>query len=158
MSIELSQDGVGRRSRDGGLAARLGPVLLVGLALLVGCGEGGAAEDTGASSLAEVAAAPAATDGGQARPATVADLFPEAEEKQMVLSNCATCHAVACAAIGRRSAARWDALANGHQEHVPALSDADRQRIFAYLAANFNDTRPEPDVPAEFLDRGCTPF
>ena len=54
--------------------------------------------------------------------------------------------------------ASFDPFHNGHREHVPSLSDADRQRIFTYLAANFNDTRPEPVVPPEFMDRGCTPF
>jgi hypothetical protein len=30
--------------------------------------------------------------------------------------------------------------------------------MFTYLAANFNDTKPEPQVPAELLQQGCTPF
>ena len=30
--------------------------------------------------------------------------------------------------------------------------------IFGYLAANFNDTKPEPKVPARFMEGGCTPF
>lgn len=157
MSIESGSRGIGvERTRRGYPVAVAAALLAV---LLAGCGEGGsAAEGPGLSALPDVAAAPDATAEISAAPTTVADLFPAAEEKQMVLNNCATCHAVACAVIGQRSAARWEALATGHQEHIPALSDADRQRIFDYLAANFNETRPEPTVPAEFMDRGCTPF
>jgi mono/diheme cytochrome c family protein len=131
-------------------------LVLVGLA---GCGGTDAADPEPSQSTpapangAAAAAAPPAN-----RPASVADLFPPGEGRDLVLNNCATCHAVACAAMGQRTNARWRELESAHSEHVPALSDEDRSRIFTYLRTHFNDTQPEPDIPPEFLTQGCTPF
>ena len=133
--------------------------VVAALALLVGCG--GDAPEPEAEREMGVAAGDA--PGAVVEPsgpvvATVADLFPEDPAKQMVLSNCTSCHAVACSVIGQRPEARWMDLEAAHREHVPSLSDAEREQIFAYLAANFNDTRPEPNVPPEMIQAGCTPF
>ena len=38
------------------------------------------------------------------------------------------------------------------------LTDASLTTLFTYLKANFNDAKPEPQIPAEFLQQGCTPF
>jgi hypothetical protein len=76
----------------------------------------------------------------------------------LVLDNCGACHAVACAAKGRRTAGRWGGLKEGHKEKVSGMSPADYDAVFAYLQANFNDTKPEPSIPPEFLEQGCTPF
>jgi mono/diheme cytochrome c family protein len=128
--------------------------------LLVGCST---AEAPPADSANE-AAAPggtgeaAATEIEPAPPATIADLFPDDPVKEMVLNNCAGCHAAACTTIGQRTTARWNSLQEGHQDHVPSLSDEDRGAIFAYLSSNFNDSLPEPVVPPHFLEAGCTPF
>jgi mono/diheme cytochrome c family protein len=131
-------------------------VALLGLAF-AGCG-GSEPADTapgGAGATASVTAAPVAS---AAAPATVADLFPPGDGREPLLSNCANCHAVACAAMGQRTEPRWREIEEAHDSHVPGLPEADRQRIFAYLRANFNESRPEPTIPPEFLDRGCTPF
>lgn len=134
---------------------------VVAFALVTGCAE--ADESTvGDVSTADVqspANVPAAAEAPPAAEyATVSDLFPEGEGKEIVLNNCASCHAVACAAIGQRPANRWEDLAQAHAEHVPSLSDEQRQTAFAYLASNFSDQQPEPNVPSQFLERGCTPF
>ena len=63
--------------------------------------------------------------------------------KEVVLANCASCHAVACAAIGQRPVNRWQELAEAHSEHVPSLSDEQREAAFAYLAENFGADDPE---------------
>jgi hypothetical protein len=76
-------------------------------------------------------------------------------ERELALSNCASCHNVACAAIGQRPSARWDALLAGHRDHVRGV---DLDKVFGYLKANFNGTRPEPKVPPALLQGGCTPF
>jgi cytochrome c5 len=99
------------------------------------------------------AAAPAAE-----QPATVADIFPEGPGKQLVLSNCASCHAVACTAIGQRPEGRWNELREAHREHVPSLSEEELTATFAYLSENFSANQPEPSVPPQFLQQGCTPF
>lgn len=132
---------------------------LAGL-LLVGCGGG---DDTALEENEEAIAGdmevPVAVEApAAAEPQTIAELFPEGEGREIVLNNCASCHAVACAAIGQRPASRWQELASAHAEHVPSLSAVDRETAFAYLAANFGADRPEPNVPPQFLERGCTPF
>ena len=90
-----------------------------------------------------------------AAPATIADLFPPGAGREAVLNTCGSCHNLACSTIGQRTAARWDALKESHKEKV---SDADVDATFAYLKANFNDSKPEPKVPPKFLAGGCTPF
>jgi mono/diheme cytochrome c family protein len=130
------------------------------LILAAGCG-GEAAESAGGDpsaiplggDAAAVTAAPAAE-----APTTVAEIFPEGPGKQLVLNNCASCHQVACAAIGQRPAGRWTELREAHREHAPGLGDEDLTAIFAYLSSNFGSDRPEPLVPPEFLAGGCTPF
>lgn len=130
------------------------------LLLAAGCG-GDAAESAGgdpaAVPLGGDAAASAAAPAAEA-PTNVAEIFPEGPGKQLVLNNCASCHQVACAAIGQRPAGRWEELREAHREHAPGLSDEDLTAIFAYLGANFGSDRPEPVVPPEFLEGGCTPF
>lgn len=140
--------------------------MLLLMLLLVGCGQdGGAAVQEGVSAVSaeEASPAPAAMAGTAmsapaAEPGSVADLFPEGEGKQLVLANCASCHAVACSVMGQRTAARWAGLKEAHREHVPGLSDAEREVIFAYLSSNFSDAQPEPVVPPSFIQAGCTPF
>lgn len=128
--------------------------------MLAGCG--GEAADTEMESTnapvvqdqpVQAPAAPAMEE-----PATIADIFPEGEGRELVLNNCASCHAVACAAIGQRPPNRWDELREAHREHVISLSDEDLQTTFAYLRENFSSDQPEPNVPSRFLERGCTPF
>ena len=70
------------------------------------------------------------------------------------MNNCASCHNVACSAIGQRTPERWDSLKEAHKEQV---SGADVDAIFAYLKANFDSSKPEPKVPPQFLEGGCTP-
>ena len=134
--------------------------LLVYALLLVGCSAAEAPEvNSEVSSTSGVNASEGAasqTDG--APPATIADLFPDDPAKDLVMSNCTGCHAVACSTIGQRTPARWNALREGHQDNVPSLSEEDRGSIFSYLSANFNDSQPEPIVPPHFLAAGCTPF
>jgi hypothetical protein len=90
-----------------------------------------------------------------ATPATVADLFPPGVGRDDVLNNCGSCHNLACASIGQRTSARWDALEESHKEKVPG---AEVDVMFWYLKAHFNDSQPEPKVPPRFLEGGCTPF
>lgn len=134
-------------------------LLLSGFALLSTSCAGGDADDVAMDSAAVEEPSMAATPEPPANePQTIAEIFPEGEGKQIVLANCASCHAVACAAIGQRPPNRWEDLAQAHAEHVPSLSEEDRNTAFAYLAEHFSDQDPEPYVPAQFLERGCTPF
>lgn len=132
--------------------------LLVVGTLLSACGGGSAPANEGGSpggapAATSAAAAPAAAPAVEYK--TVADVFPEAPEKALVMNNCASCHNVACSAIGQRSDERWNALRDAHKERV---AGADIEAIFTYLKTNFGASKPEPKMPPAFLEGGCTPF
>lgn len=93
-----------------------------------------------------------------AAPASIADIFPEGLGQTLVLDTCGACHAAACSAIGQRTQARWANLKEDHRDKVSDMSDEDYTVLFAYLSENFNDTKPEPVVPPQFLEGGFTPF
>ena len=124
--------------------------------LLAGCGTADSSSDSDPAESAPRASEPTAVEPPE--PATAADLFPDGPGRSLVLDNCGTCHAVACAAIGQRTPARWDNLKEGHQDHVPNLGEQDLETIFVYLKEHFNNTKPEPRVPPQFLVEGCAPF
>lgn len=90
-------------------------------------------------------------------PQTVADIFPATGYRGLVMNNCATCHSAACAAIGQRTREEWRAVEQTHLGAVPGLSAEDRGKIFDFLRRNFNDTLPEPVVPPQLLEGGCSP-
>lgn len=134
--------------------------LIVGGCLLAACGT--------SSDTAEAPASPPAAAQPQPTPATaalaaakqlnVADLFPPGPGREDVLGACGTCHPVACSALGQRAAAQWDRIAESHKDKLTNLGAESMDALYAYLKANFNDTKPEPQIPAEFLQQGCTPF
>jgi hypothetical protein len=99
--------------------------------------------------------AAAADTAAAAEPKSVAEIFPAGAQRDAVINNCGSCHNLACAAIGQRSAERWDALKEGHKDR---LAGADLNAMFDYLKANFDATKPEPKIPPRFLEGGCTPF
>ena len=104
---------------------------------------------------APAAAAPAAVASSAGEPQTEGDIFPPGPARDQVLNTCASCHNLACSAIGQRHHDRWVAL---KESHADKAGDADLEAIFAYLEANFGSSKPEPKVPARFLEGGCTPF
>lgn len=132
--------------------------LLVVCSLVTACGGGSEPVREGGASGGSTSAAPAAAPApppAAVEYKTVADVFPEGPEKALVMNNCASCHNVACSAIGQRSDERWNALRDAHRERV---SGADVEAIFTYLKTNFGASKPEPKMPPAFLEGGCTPF
>ena len=130
----------------------------VAAALLCGCSQASAP----ASSSSEVAATPSQTQPPAANAAasesiTLTDIFPAGTGREQVLNACGSCHSVACVALGRKTAERWDSIKASHMETVSG-SGADLDAMFAYLKEHFNDTKPEPQVPPQLLQQGCTPF
>jgi hypothetical protein len=125
--------------------------------LLVACEAGapGVGSEQQAASNPPSSGASGSLTAAGSEPKTVADVFPPGPGRDQVLNSCGSCHNVACAAIGQRNAQRWDALREGHKEH---MQGTDLAEVFAYLKAHFDDTRPAPVVPARFLEGGCTPF
>ena len=122
------------------------------LLLLAGCEGGGEPES---KSPQPPPAAPAAAEPS---PTSLADIFPEGLGRALVIDSCGSCHAAACSAIGQRTEARWKALEADHRDRAADMSDADYKTLFAYLGENFNDAKPEPKIPPQFLEGGCTPF
>ena len=101
---------------------------------------------------------PAEAAAPSAKPFNAASIFPEGPGRELVLNTCGSCHSLVCAARGQRTAARWESLRVDHKEKLTATNSADLNSMFSYLSANFNDTKAEPQVPAELLQQGCTPF
>ena len=143
------------------IGRNLAASVALGGCFCIGCGDasGPAATNERAQqgtppATAESSAANASSTPTSAAVGSVADLFPPGPGRDQLLNNCASCHNVGCSAIGQRTDARWDGLQKGHAGRV---SDEDLKFAFEYLKANFNDTKPEPKVPPEFLQGGCTP-
>jgi len=127
-------------------------VILSGLATLECGGPAPSANGTRGSSRVASVAVPSSS--AQALQQAEVALFPPGAERDQILKHCASCHPVACAVIGQRSAERWDRLRDAHRGQV----DADIERIFAYLKSHFGESAAEPKVDAALLEGGCTPF
>src|SRR5262245_37739640 len=91
------------------------------------------------------------------KPFKLADVFPAGEGRDLVLNTCGSCHSVACSALGQRTAESWEGIKKGHKDKLTAYNSANVDAMFSYLKANFNDSKPEPKIPAEFVQQGCTP-
>ncbi|HYM09078.1 MAG TPA: hypothetical protein VEU62_00020 [Bryobacterales bacterium] len=128
--------------------------LLAG-SLLAACGKPASPSDDPGKGAA--AKAPA-TAPAPAAPFNVAGIFPPGAGRELVLNTCGSCHPVVCAARGQRTAERWESIKQGHKDKLTSVSSADLNVMFSYLKENFNDAKPEPQVPAELLQQGCTPF
>jgi cytochrome c5 len=141
--------------RTVGVARALTLILSAGL--LMDCSKSNPAESTPPS--AEVKPTPAPAPNTKAAPAaTLATLFPDGPGKELLLNTCGACHPVVCTALGQRTNTRWESLKKDHKDKLTSLPSADLDRIFTYLETNFNDAKPEPKIPSEFLQQGCTPF
>ena len=105
----------------------------------------------------------ATTSAGAATPATkpgsMASFLPAGPGRDLLLTNCGNCHSPLCPVIGQRAAGHWQTVKTNHKSQVGAMSDSDYKTLFDYLEANFNDTKPEPALPAEMkLGITCAPF
>lgn len=136
--------------------------IIVGGWLLAACGKSGtpAAETTrsAAPASAQPPSPPDTAGTGAAEAPNVASFFPQGPGRELVLDTCGSCHPVACSARGQRSATQWDRIRESHEDKVSGITSAQMDVLYSYLKANFNDTKPEPQIPAEFLQQGCTPF
>ena len=119
--------------------------------MVAGCGKS-------KSPPADAAAAAPAAPVEPSKAFNAGSIFPEGPGRELVLNNCGSCHSMVCAARGQRTAARWESIRDDHKDKLTASSSADLKVMFSYLAANFNDSKPEPQVSAELLAQGCTPF
>ena len=127
--------------------------------LLAACGK--STSETGNAAQA-AAAQPQSTPGVSAeKPAgqsSLASIFPPGPGRELVLNSCGSCHSAVCAARGQRTAERWDSIKKDHKDKLTSSSSEDLNVMFSYLKTNFNDAKPEPQIAAELLQQGCTPF
>ena len=143
------------------LSLALWLAVTLGAVLLPGCSKSSPpAAETAQTPVVKSDPAPAApaADSKPSGAVTVASLFPGGPGKELVLSTCGSCHPVVCSAIGQRTAERWESLKNGHKDKLTSVTTPDLEAMFAYLKAAFNESKPEPKVPPEFLQQGCTPY
>jgi hypothetical protein len=131
-------------SRSGALRA-----FLVGgaLALALGCGG---------------AASPEPPAGGGAKPAAAAKsgptkvdlnaIFPEGKGRDLVLNNCQSCHTFVPIVVLQMERDQWTRSSMDHRERLPTVSDDDFKFLYEYLIANFNPSRPVPELPKELLE------
>ena len=136
------------------LRSQLWVVVVAGAGLLAACGKSSAPSTDSAQAEPPKAAAPQPP----AASFNVTSIFPPGPGRDMVLNTCGSCHPVVCSARGQRTAERWESIKEGHKDKLTGASSADVNVMFSYLKANFNDTKPEPQIPAELLQQGCTPF
>ena len=85
---------------------------------------------------------------------------PPARGRDLLIFYCGNCHSFACGLTGQHTAVHWDTIQLTHLDRVgPGLADQDYEEIFLYLKANFDDTKPRPEVPSDIMGKGCTsPF
>jgi cytochrome c5 len=124
--------------------------LAVATLAVIGCG--------GNTHAPAAAKAPEAAAKASEAPFNVGSIFPPGEGRELVLSTCGACHSVVCSTRGQRTAERWDSIRASHQDKLTGQSAPNVATMFAYLKQNFNETKPEPKVPAELAEPGCTPF
>ena len=136
----------------------LSVIALAGL-LVAGCSKSAAPPAESSQSAAPTSqAAPSAPASTPAAAFNMSSIFPPGPGKDMVLSTCSSCHSVACAATGQRTKERWDNIEKSHKDKLTGYSAKDVDVMFAYMKENFNDSKPEPQIPAELQGQGCTPF
>lgn len=120
--------------------------------MLASCGKPSAPGATAQNSAAEAAAVK------PTEPFRLADVFPAGRGRDKVLGACGSCHALVCVTRGQRTGERWENIKTSHKDKLTDSSGTDLDEMFSYLKTNFNETKPEPQVPAELLQQGCTPF
>lgn len=81
---------------------------------------------------------------------------PPGRERDLILQNCGNCHSFVCAFRGQRTVEHWETVKQDMRDKVTHLSDQDYNAMFAYLEANFDDHKPEPNLPPELQELGCS--
>jgi cytochrome c5 len=141
------------------LSQRVLSVIALGALLVAGCSKSAAPPAESSQSAAPSSqAAPAPPASAPAAAFNMSSIFPPGPGKDMVLNTCSSCHSVTCAATGQRTKDRWDNIEKSHKDKLTSYSPKDVDVMFTYMKDNFNDSKPEPKIPAELQGQGCTPF
>lgn len=114
---------------------------------------------TSAATVVPVGAPTATLVAGAIQKLNLDELAPPGEARELFFNNCTSCHSFVCAVRGQRSIERWNTIKRGHRNKVIALGDEEYDSLFAYLTENFNDGKPEPEIPPELIEGlNCTPL
>ncbi len=98
----------------------------------------------------------AAAGSPSVEPFNIRDVFPEGAGRELVLSNCQSCHVLVPILVLAMDEAAWRRNAVEHRERVEGLSDEDFDTLYAYLTTTFTPERPVPELPAALLDTWTT--
>jgi hypothetical protein len=82
-------------------------------------------------------------------------LLPPGKGRELLLSDCGSCHSFVCALRVIGPAEVWVHLKMNHSGRVMAMNPEDYDAVFDYLAENINDTRPPIGLPPELAAQGC---
>lgn len=80
-------------------------------------------------------------------------IFPPGEGRDLVIYNCQTCHSFVRIVAAQRPREAWTLVKRKMRPNVPGLTDEQADILFAYLAENFNDTKPAPDLPLWYKEQ-----
>lgn len=100
-------------------------------------------------------ATPTRTTGSEPR-LNLDAIAPPGRERDLVLQNCDACHSFVCPFRGQRTAEHWETVKVDMREKVANINNEDYETLFAYLEENFNDKKPEPNLPPELEPLGCS--
>lgn len=84
------------------------------------------------------------------------DFAPPARGRDLLIQNCNACHSFACAIRGRRTLEHIQNIKRDMRDKVSGLTDEDYDTLFAYLEENFDNTKPEPKLPPQLVQQGCS--
>jgi len=124
----------------------LGPVLLI-----AACGGGAPESGAGAE---PAGSAPAAASGATGTPARLDmdAIFPPGPGRELMLNNCQSCHTFVPIVVLQMDENAWNRNSVDHRERVINLTDEEFKVLYDYAKANFNPSRPVPELPKELLE------
>lgn len=83
-------------------------------------------------------------------------IIPPGKGRELLFSNCTSCHSFVCSVIGQRTEGNWLTIRKGHSDRVSALGEKDQDVLYSYLLENFGDQKSEPELPPELREQGCS--
>lgn len=104
-----------------------------------------------AAPVQAAAAAAPASGSGAVEKVNIDEIFPPGDGRELVLSNCVNCHTIVPIALARKTPDEWVSHRTQHRQRVSGISDADADRLWAYLTKNFAPGRPLPQLPEDLL-------
>ena len=96
------------------------------------------------------------TPAGKSSNLNIDQIFPAGPGRNLVLNNCVNCHTITPIVVLQLTKEAWERSGRDHRERVYALNDAEFHTLYDYLIANFNPSKPVPQLPKELLETWTT--